>query len=81
MSAVDAELYLGYKALYTGIGRVKNKTDPMRCEKILTRSPVSSNGGYVMGRPLTSFVVNAEDASDRFLVRSCDGSVRAHRQF
>lgn len=32
MSAVDAELYLGYMTLYTGIGSVKNMTDPMRCE-------------------------------------------------
>jgi hypothetical protein len=33
MSAVDAELYLGYKAAYMGIGSVKKMTDPMRCEK------------------------------------------------
>jgi hypothetical protein len=36
MSAVDAELYLEYKEPYTGIGTVKNMTDPTRCEKILT---------------------------------------------
>jgi hypothetical protein len=36
MSAVDAELYLGYKAAYMRIGSAKKMTGPMRCEKILT---------------------------------------------
>jgi hypothetical protein len=79
MSAVDAELYLGYKAAYMGIGSVKKMIDPMRCEKMSTGFPVSSNDWYVTGLPLTSFVVNAEDASDRFLVGSRYGSARAHR--
>lgn len=36
ISAVFAVPYLGCKALYTGIGRVKNSNEPKRCEYILT---------------------------------------------
>jgi hypothetical protein len=36
MSAVVAVLYLGSKLLYTGIGSIKNSTEPMRWEKMFT---------------------------------------------
>ena len=41
ISAAEAESYLGFSALYTGIGRTKNSTDPKRCENIFTWYQIS----------------------------------------
>lgn len=61
ISAVVALSYLGCKLQYTGIGRVKNKRDPSRWEKIFTKM-ISSGPQNVSGSFLTCFIVDAENA-------------------